>query len=153
GLLVDNQLWTPVADLLAQRGIRSYAPNWPLGSHRVPMREDADLSPRGIAAIIAGFLSALDLSDVTLAGSDTGGALCQLVLAADHRRIGRLVLTNCDAFDVFPPPEFNGLIAAGRHAALLRLVAAALLPTAVRHSRRGYGLAFAGAPDPVVTRS
>jgi len=29
GLLVDNQLWTPVADVLAERGIRSYAPTWP----------------------------------------------------------------------------------------------------------------------------
>src|SRR5262249_29099708 len=99
GLLVDNQLWTAVADLLAEQGIRSYAPNWPLGSHPVAMNADADLSPRGIAAIINGFLAALDLTDVTLVGNDTGGALCQYLIDADHSRIGRLVLTNCDAFD------------------------------------------------------
>lgn len=75
GLLVDSQLWTDVADVLAERGIRSYAPTWPLGSHRIPMNADTDLSPRGVAAIINGFLAALDLSDITLVGSDTGGAL------------------------------------------------------------------------------
>lgn len=88
GLLVDNQLWAPVADVLADRRIRSYAPNWPLGSHPVPMSADADLSPRGIAPVINGFLAALDLTDITLVGNDTGGALCQFVIDAD----GRLVL-------------------------------------------------------------
>jgi pimeloyl-ACP methyl ester carboxylesterase len=153
GLLVDSQLWTGVADVLAERGIRSYAPNWPLGSHRVPMNADADLSPRGMAATINGFLAALDLTDVTLAGSDTGGALCQFTIDTDHSRIGRLVLTNCDAFDHFPPREFEGLIKVGSRAALIKPLLAALKPSAIRHSRRGYGLLFAGKPDPKVTRS
>jgi pimeloyl-ACP methyl ester carboxylesterase len=152
GLLVDSLLWTGVADVLAERGVRSYAPNWPLGSHRVPMHADADLSPRGMATIITGFLAALDLTDVTLVGNDTGGALCQFTIDTDHSRIGRLVLTNCDAFDVFPPGEFAGLIKVGRHAALIKPLAAVLMPTAIRHSRRGYGLLFAGKPDPTITR-
>src|SRR5690348_2956052 len=71
GLLVDNQLWTAVADELATRGIRSYAPTWPLGSHRKAMNADADLSPRGIAKLINAFLAALDLTDVNLVGNDT----------------------------------------------------------------------------------
>jgi pimeloyl-ACP methyl ester carboxylesterase len=153
GLLVDSLLWTAVADMLADRGIRSYAPNWPLGSHRVPMNADADLSPRGMAAIINGFLAALDLSDVTLVGSDTGGALCQFTIDTDHSRIARLVLTNCDAFDAFPPHQFAGLIKVGRHAALIKPMLAPLRLTAVRHSTRGYGLLFAGKPDPSITRS
>jgi pimeloyl-ACP methyl ester carboxylesterase len=153
GLLVDNQLWTGVADILAERGIRSYAPNLPLGSHRIPMNTAADLSPRGIAAIINEFLAALDLTDVTLVGNDTGGALCQFAIDSDNRRIGRLVLTNCDAFDVFPPAEFSGLITVGRHAALLKFLTLVLKSTAVRRSRRGYGLTFAGKPDPEITRS
>ena len=66
-----------------------------------------------MAAIIDGFLAALDLTDVTLVGSDTGGALCQFTIDTDHSRIGRLVLTNCDAFDAFPPREFAGLIKVG----------------------------------------
>src|SRR5258708_35282857 len=70
GLLVDSQLWTRVADVLATRGIRSYAPNWPTGSHPIPMHADADLSPRGVARIIIEFLAALDLTDATLVGND-----------------------------------------------------------------------------------
>ena len=77
--------------------------------------------------------------------------IIELILA-DHRRIGRLVLTNCDAFDVFPPPEFAGLITVGRHAALIKPLTAWLMPTAIRHSRRGYGLMFVGEPDPDITR-
>jgi pimeloyl-ACP methyl ester carboxylesterase len=153
GLLVDNQLWAAVADLLAERGIRSYAPTWPLGSHPIAMHPSADLSPRGQAAIINAFLAALDLSEVTLVGNDTGGALCQFLIDTDHSRIGRLVLTNCDAFDVFPPPEFTGLLRWGRHAWLLKLMAAALRTTALRHGPRGFGLVFVGEPDAAVTRS
>src|SRR6476646_3349354 len=66
GLLVDNKLWTAVADVLARRGVRSYLPNWPTGSHPIPMNADADLSPRGIARIVINFLAVLDLDDVTL---------------------------------------------------------------------------------------
>jgi pimeloyl-ACP methyl ester carboxylesterase len=152
GLLVDSLLWTGVAEVLAERGIRSYAPNWPLGSHRVPMNADADLSPRGMAAIINGFLAALDLTDVTLVGNDTGGALCQFTIDTDQSRIGRLVLTNCDAFRAFPPREFAGLIKVGSHATLIKPLAVALKPTVFRHSRRGFGLLFAGKPDPKITR-
>jgi pimeloyl-ACP methyl ester carboxylesterase len=153
GLLVDNQLWTRVADVLADRGIRSYAPNWPTGSHPIPMNADADLSPRGIARIIIEFLAALDLTDVTLVGNDTGGAICQYTIDTDHSRLGRLILTNCDAFDVFPPREFEGLIKVGSHASLIKPMLTALKPTALRHARNVYGGTFAGSPDRMITRS
>jgi pimeloyl-ACP methyl ester carboxylesterase len=117
------------------------------------MKADADLSPRGIAEIVIGFLAALELTDVTLVGSDTGGAICQYLIDTDHSRIGRLVLTNCDAFDLFPPPAFAGLIRVGSHAALIKPMLTALRSTAVRHARNVYGGAFAGAPDPEITRS
>ncbi len=44
----------------------------------------------GSAALIAQIIEALDLSDVTLIGNDTGGALCQLLVVAEPERIGRL---------------------------------------------------------------
>src|SRR3954449_7206541 len=113
GFLVDSALWSDVAELLADKGIRSLAPNWPLGSHRRPVRPDADLSPRGFATLINSFLETLDLRDVTLVGSDTGGAMCQFTIDSDHSRIGRLVLTNCDAFELFPPPEFASVARLG----------------------------------------
>jgi pimeloyl-ACP methyl ester carboxylesterase len=103
GLLVNCELWTGVADELARRGVRSYALDLPLGSHSVALRPDAELSPRGVARLIIAFLEALDLTDVTLVGNDTGSALCQFVIDIDDTRIGRLVLTDGDAFDHFPP--------------------------------------------------
>src|SRR5207244_1824959 len=84
-------------------GHRCVAPTLPLGAHRHPMREDADLSLSGIAALLAEFLEHLDLRDVTLAGVDTGGALVQLLMADGAPRVSRVVLASCDAFDNFPP--------------------------------------------------
>ncbi|HEX6310151.1 MAG TPA: alpha/beta hydrolase [Acidimicrobiia bacterium] len=108
GVFVNGDLWRQVVPWLG-RGVRCITPDWPLGSHTVPMNDDADLSPPAIAALVAEFLAALDLRDVTLVGNDTGGAVCQLV-AADHPdRVGRLVLTSCDAFEVFPPKPFGVL--------------------------------------------
>jgi pimeloyl-ACP methyl ester carboxylesterase len=153
GLLVDNQLWRRVGNVLASRGIRSYALNLPLGAHQIPMNADADLSPRGIAGIIVGALEALDLTDVTLVGNDTGGALCQFTIDLDQSRIGRLVLTNCDAFDVFPPKEFKALVKAGKHARLIKVLAVLLTSTAIRHNSQVLGGLFVGKPDPVLTRS
>jgi pimeloyl-ACP methyl ester carboxylesterase len=144
GVLVDGQVWTPVTDGLD--GLRRVVPDLPLGSHRVPMRPDADLSPTGLAKLIADFLAALDLRDVTLVGNDTGGALCQLVVTRHPERIGRLVLTNCDAFDNFPPKLFRGLVLAAR----AHLLTAAIQPMRLRAARRlpiAYGWLAHRVPD------
>lgn len=102
GLLMDASLWDDViADLRADH--RCVAPTLPLGGHTVPVREGTDLSPRGQARLVAEFLERLDLTDVTLVGNDTGGALVQLLMAEGAARVGRVVLVACDAFDNFPP--------------------------------------------------
>ena len=88
GLLVDSRLWEPVAERLAAEGIRSYAPTLPLGAHQRPMNADADLSPHGVAGLVSDFIAALGLDNVTIVGNDTGGAICQLLLAGDAGRIG-----------------------------------------------------------------
>jgi len=108
GLLVSGTLWRKVLPRLSER-YRCIVPDWPLGSHQVPMQPEADLSPAGVARIVADFMAALDLREVTLIGNDSGGAICQLVVAHHRARVGRLVLTTCDAFEVFPPPLFNYL--------------------------------------------
>jgi pimeloyl-ACP methyl ester carboxylesterase len=108
GLLADGRLWRKVVPLLVP-GFRCIVPDWPLGSHELPMREGADLSPTGMARIIADFLAALDLEGVTLVGNDSGGALSQITAANHPERIARLVLTPCDALEVFPPPAFTYL--------------------------------------------
>lgn len=108
GLLADHQLWVPLLPDLGQSA-RCILPNWPLGAHAMAMKPDADLSVPGVARLIADFIAALDLQDVTLVGNDSGGALVQMVCARHPERIGRVVLTTCDAYDVFPPPAFATL--------------------------------------------
>jgi pimeloyl-ACP methyl ester carboxylesterase len=108
GLLVNGNLWRKVVTELAPN-FRCIVPDLPLGSHPYPMGPDADLTPPALAHLIAEFLAALDLHEVILVGNDTGGALCQLVITQQPERIGRLVLTNCDAFDNFLPLFFRPL--------------------------------------------
>ncbi|RNL80976.1 alpha/beta fold hydrolase [Nocardioides marmorisolisilvae] len=109
GFAVDGRLWEPVALRLAAAGLRCIVPTWPFGSHTTPMNPGADVTPPGAARIIADFLAALDLEDVTIVGNDSGGAVTQLLVTSDPSRIGRLVLTNCDSFDNFPPGDFKRL--------------------------------------------
>lgn len=108
GYLVDGRLWDGVVDSLADR-CRCIAPDWPIGAQQIAMKPDADLTPYGIAATIASFLEALDLSDVTIVGNDSGGAMSQVLVTRHPERIGRLVLTNCDLYENFPPGIFKAL--------------------------------------------
>jgi pimeloyl-ACP methyl ester carboxylesterase len=106
GLLMDSSLYDHVVAALGS-GHRCITPTLPLGAHRHPMSEDADLSPQGQARLVGELLEGLDLEDVTLVGNDTGGALVQLLVTGPERaaaaRVGRIVLVSCDAFDNFPP--------------------------------------------------
>ena len=106
GLIADGRLWDGTASRLGP-GLRAILPDWPMGSHRIAMDPAADLSPPGLAAIVAELLEALDLHDVTIVGNDSGGAISQILAVNHPERIGRLVLTNCDSFEQFPPFPFS----------------------------------------------
>jgi pimeloyl-ACP methyl ester carboxylesterase len=159
GLLVDGLLWRKVTPLLEDR-FRCIVPDLPLGSHRTPMSPDADLSPPGLARLVADFLEALDLEDVVLVANDTGGAISQITAANHPERIGRLVLTNCDAFENFLPPAFRPLQWAARVPGGLTGMMAGMRFAALRRLPLAYGWLikrdFAGAPtrewvDPFLT--
>jgi pimeloyl-ACP methyl ester carboxylesterase len=138
GLLNNGLLWRDVvADL--GKDFRVIAPDWPLGSQDLPMKEGTDLSPPGLAAIVAAFLEALDLRDVTLVGNDTGGAICQLVAVNHPGRLGRLVLTPCDAYDNFLPPMFRPLQLAARVPGAIWLIAQSLRPRPARRLPLAFG--------------
>jgi pimeloyl-ACP methyl ester carboxylesterase len=106
GYLVDGRLWDGVVDRLSDR-CRCIAPDWPIGAQQVAMNADADLTPYGIADLIASLLEQLDLEDVTIVGNDSGGAMSQVLVTRRPERIGRLVLTNCDTHENFPPGIFK----------------------------------------------
>jgi pimeloyl-ACP methyl ester carboxylesterase len=139
GLLVNSLLWEPVTDVLA-KDFRVIAPDLPLGSNELPLDDGADTSPPALAKLIAEFLEALDLHDVTLVGNDTGGALCQLVIANHPERVGRLVLTPCDAYENFPPPIFAPTMTALKSPAVVRVLATLMRPRFVQRSPLAYGL-------------
>jgi pimeloyl-ACP methyl ester carboxylesterase len=138
GLLANGELWRDVAPRLA-RDFRVLVPDWPLGSHEIPMDPGTDLSPLGLARIIADFLSELELENVTLVGNDTGGALCQLVAVHHPERLGRLVLTPCDAYENFLPPAFRPLQALARIPGAVFVIAQSLRPRAARRLPLAYG--------------
>jgi pimeloyl-ACP methyl ester carboxylesterase len=149
GLLVDGRLWRKVTPLLEDR-FRCIVPDLPLGSHTVPMDPTADLSPPGLARIVVGFLEALELDGVTLIGNDTGGAITQITAANHPERIGRLVLTNCDAYENFLPPAFRPLQWAARVPGMLTAVMQGMRLARMRRLPTAYGRLikrdFAGAP-------
>ncbi len=163
GALVDSRLWDPVVERLD--GFRLIRPDLPLGSQATPCKPGADLTPPGLARLIAGVMECLDLTDVTIVGNDTGGALTQITAAGHPERIGRVVLTNCDAYDQFLPNAFKGLQILPRIPGALALTAKLLGVDAIRRSPLGYGLLtetpipgelldswLAGAGDPAIRK-
>jgi hypothetical protein len=60
----------------------------------------------GPARLLLDCLDQLEVSDATVVANDTAGGLLLLALATDHPalgRVGRLVLTNCENYEQFPP--------------------------------------------------
>ncbi len=87
GYLMGAHLWDPVVHLLEDE-FRCLVPELPFGAHPVPMKPSADLTAAGLGRMVADFLGALDLCDVTLVGNDSGAAVAQVVAA---RHAGRLL--------------------------------------------------------------
>lgn len=101
GLMMNHTVWDRVLPLLPE-GFRYVLPDLPLGAHPEPLKAGADLSLRGLNQLIADFLTALDLRDVTLVHNDWGGGLFLTAYGLDER-VERLIVTPCEAFGNFPP--------------------------------------------------
>lgn len=108
GLLTNADLWRHVVPPVAEAGYRCIAPDWPLGAHQLPVPH-ADLSPPGVAALLATFLDRVDLDDVIVVANDTGGAITQLLMTQHPERVGGVVLTPSDSLERFFPPIFAPL--------------------------------------------
>lgn len=76
GAAVNGDLWRHVAPELAGER-RCIVPDLPLGGHAIVCEGSPDMSLFGLAGVLADFLEALDLHDVTLVANDTGGAISQ----------------------------------------------------------------------------
>jgi pimeloyl-ACP methyl ester carboxylesterase len=137
GLLVNANLWRKVVSRLD--GLTRVTLDLPLGSHLESMPAEADLSPPGLAEMIAEAVEALGLAGVTVVGNDTGGALIQILAARRPERIARLVLTSCDAFDNFPPRLFRVAFAPARLPGTIRVAFGGLRVRSLRRLPIAYG--------------
>jgi pimeloyl-ACP methyl ester carboxylesterase len=141
-------------------GFRCVVPTWPLRAHSTPT-SDADIGAEATARRIVHFIEGLDLRDVTVVANDTGGGLVLTALgdaALDKSRIGRLVLTNCDSYEHFPPGSFAHIVKLCRlssivSGAILRLLAdparaSSSTPCAGMRQQHQNGDATSSAPSP-----
>src|SRR5262245_59057667 len=113
GAMANGDLWRDVVAALADR-YRCVTIDLPLGAHPAPLTAGADRSATSLARLLLDALDLLDLVDATLVANDTAGGLLLLSLATGHPalgRVGRLVLTNCDNGDSFPPPALQRMAA------------------------------------------
>jgi pimeloyl-ACP methyl ester carboxylesterase len=153
GWLANANLWRGVVDLLAER-FACHVLDLPLGAHRTPLGNRADLSAEGCGELLADAVAALGLARVTLVGNDSGGAYSQIALSRRPELAERLVLTSCETpHDPFPPPPFDGLPAAAADPAQLRQLLSALEDPEVRKLPAAFGLLARQPLDPRVSDS
>ncbi len=109
GALANGDLWRDVVRRLSLR-CRCITVDLPLGAHRWALATDADRSATSLARLLVECLELLDVDDATVVANDTAGGLLLLALDSGHpalERIGALVLTNCDNYERFPPPQLR----------------------------------------------
>ena len=100
GCPFSSFVWRKVIPMLSPR-FRCLAPDL-LGLGDTETPPDADWSLPAQARTVLGFLDALSIDVADVVAHDHGGAVAQII-AADHpHRIGRLVLTNSEAYDNWP---------------------------------------------------
>lgn len=130
GALANHDLWRDVVAALDD-DYECVTIDLPLGAHPWPLAAGADRSAPSLARLLLDCLDLLDAEDATVIANDTAGGLLLLSLASGHpalERVGRLVLTNCDNHDQFPPDALRSATALCRRLprlarALLRLQA------------------------------
>lgn len=154
GALANGELWRDVVAALEDR-YRCITIDLPLGAHRWPLSPGADRSATSLARLELDCLELLDVSDATVVANDTAGGLLLLSLATGHpalERVSRLVLTNCESYDQFPPDSLKKASAMCRTLPwLARTGIWTQLWLASRSStiaRRGQAMVSAAEPDP-----
>jgi pimeloyl-ACP methyl ester carboxylesterase len=113
GALANHDLWRDVIAALEDR-YRCITVDLPLGAHPWPLSPGADRSATSLARLLLDCLELLDVDDATVIANDTAGGLVLLSLASDHPalgRVSRLVLTNCENYDQFPPGKLKKAVA------------------------------------------
>jgi pimeloyl-ACP methyl ester carboxylesterase len=94
------------------------------------------------ARMVLQTLDRLGVEQFDLVGSDSGGAIAQIVAANAPERVRTLVLTNCDVHDNWPPPAFMPAWTLARAGRLADAMAEMLGNLGLARSDLGLGAAF-----------
>lgn len=113
GALSNSNTWRKVIPVLSKK-YRCIAIDLPLGGHYLPVSDRVDVTPVGIAKIIHACIESLSLAKVTVVSNDTGGAYVQVFASLFPDKIEKLIFSNCEVLDVFPPMKFKYLVWAVR---------------------------------------
>ena len=116
GALANHDLWRDVIAALGEH-YRCLTIDLPLGAHPWPLSPGADRSATSLARLMLDCLELLEVEAATVVANDTAGGLLLLSLATGHPalgRVSRLVLTNCDCYDQFPPDKLKKASALAR---------------------------------------
>ncbi len=108
GIMVNGHVWDPLVEALSTT-CRLVLLDLPLGGHWRPMNAGASGELDAHAARVIKVVEQLG-TRVTLVGSDTGGAIAQLAVAARPDLFEALVLLPSDAFDNCPPRLLRPLV-------------------------------------------
>jgi pimeloyl-ACP methyl ester carboxylesterase len=151
GVLVNAELWMGVAERLSAQH-RCILLDLPLGAHSEGMAKNADLSPEGVTAMVIAVLDALGIREAVLVGNDSGGALCQLLIASHPERLRAVVLTSSDAYGVWLPLFFKPFELAAFVPGLLFLIAQLLRWSVIRRSPLVHGWLVKRMPEALGAR-
>jgi pimeloyl-ACP methyl ester carboxylesterase len=134
GLSVSGAIWRHVIEQVRDT-TRCIAIDLP-GHGGTPPR--ADVTVTAMAQVVADLCESLGLDKIDLVGSDTGGAIAQLVATRHPELLRTFTLTNCDTEGNFPPPEFAPIVELARQGGVAPLLAPlAQDPLAARESPLG----------------
>jgi pimeloyl-ACP methyl ester carboxylesterase len=149
GALANGDLWRDVVTALEDR-YRCISIDLPLGAHPWPLSAGADRSAQSLARLLLDCLELLEVDDATVVANDTAGGLLLLSLASGHPALGRmsrLVLTNCDCYDQFPPDSLRKGSAAARTVPWLARAMLRLQLRSAAGRRRGLATVTTGGLD------
>lgn len=96
--------WRNLAPMLARWGFRVYTPDL-LGYGRSEQPKDFSYSVHDEAEVVVGFLDAMRIKDVDLAGWSMGGGIAQHVAARHPERVRKLILF--DSAGIYEMPNWD----------------------------------------------
>lgn len=111
GTLSNADTWRKIIPTLSEK-YWCIAIDLPIGGHSMALSRSSDLTPIGIAKLIKGFLQFLNVDKAVIVSNDTGGAYAQIFASFYPENVEKLVFSNCEVLNVFPPAKFKYLVKA-----------------------------------------